>query len=183
MEVPPEILDQIPTPSDALQAALVAAASGNRGLRDAALARIGPGQLEARTPLLGFYYGAATLAQAERTTEALLRLRNGDPAGAGPLLEAVLQDSAYDPVAVLLSGDAKAGQGDWDEAVRLWRTLLWTGYRPHVRLRLGRGHDALGDTDRAVANYRAFLTMMSDPDPAVRPLVDEARAALARLGG
>jgi tetratricopeptide (TPR) repeat protein len=183
LEVPPEILDHLPTPSDALQAALVAAASANRGLRDAALGRIGPGQLEARTTFLGFYYGAATLPQAERTTEALLRLRAGDPAGAGPLLDTVFQDSAYDPVAVLLSGDAKAGQGDWDEAVRLWRTLLWTGYRAHARLRLGRGHDALGDTERAVANYRAFLTMMSDPDPAVQPLLEEARAALVRLGG
>ncbi len=183
LEVPAELLDRIPTPDDALHAALVAAASGDRETRDAALTRIGPGQLEARTPLLGFYFGAATLAQAERTTEALLRLRAGDALGAEALLDAVVQDSAYDAVALLLSGDAKAAQGDWDEAVRLWRTLLPTGYRPHVRLRLGRGHDALGDTDQAVANYRAFLTMMSDPDPAVRPLVDEARAAVVRLGG
>jgi hypothetical protein len=52
-----------------------------------------------------------------------------------------------------------------------------------VRQRLGRGYDALGDTDRAVVNYRAFVTMMSDPDPAVRPLLEEACAALVRLGG
>jgi tetratricopeptide (TPR) repeat protein len=183
LELPADLLDDLSAPDDALQAALVAAASGNRGIRDAALRRIAPGQLEARTPLLGFYFGAATLVQAERTTEALLQLRAGDPGAAEPLLDTVLQDSAYDAVAVLLAGDAKAALGNWDEAVGLWRTLLPTAYRPHVRLRLGRGHDALGDTDRAAANYRAFLTMMSDPDAAVRPLVDEARAALVRLGG
>jgi hypothetical protein len=40
-----------------------------------------------------------------------------------------------------------------------------------------------GDTAGAIAAYRHYLTLHSDPEPAVRPAVEAVRAEIAKLGG
>jgi hypothetical protein len=40
-----------------------------------------------------------------------------------------------------------------------------------------------GERDAAIREYRQYLRLRSDPEPAVRPKVDEVRAELAALEG
>ncbi len=50
-------------------------------------------------------------------------------------------------------------------------------------LERGRVYERLGDRDRAVAGYSLVVDAWRDADPELKTYVDEARAALARLGG
>ncbi len=55
--------------------------------------------------------------------------------------------------------------------------------RPLLSLQLARIEDARGRADDARRLYRDFLIWYDMPPPAHRHLVEEARAALARLSG
>lgn len=55
-------------------------------------------------------------------------------------------------------------------------------YWPLAHLYLGKAFEELGDDEQARASYAAFLDMWRDADPELQPLVEEARAALVRLG-
>ena len=62
------------------------------------------------------------------------------------------------------------------------RSVLRTQYRAYVRLRLGEAYEQLGDTDKALHNYRGFLIMWADADERLTP-VSVAMEAVSRLGG
>lgn len=51
-----------------------------------------------------------------------------------------------------------------------------------AHLRQAEIHEKLGHRDEAIRHYRAFLELWPDPDAELRPLRDQATAALARLG-
>ncbi len=55
--------------------------------------------------------------------------------------------------------------------------------RPLFALEGGRVHDRLGNRDTAIASYSFVVDAWRNPDPELQALVDEARAALARLTG
>jgi len=83
----------------------------------------------------------------------------------------------------VLSTDALMHLGRYREALR------WLNYGPFDSPewvafqyeRRGRAHDAVGDTDTAVADYERFVEAWSDADPAFQPQVEEARRRLAEL--
>jgi tetratricopeptide (TPR) repeat protein/TolB-like protein len=52
-----------------------------------------------------------------------------------------------------------------------------------VEFLLGRAREQLGDTAQAVQHYGKFARWWADADPELRPRVDEARTAIARLTG
>ena len=54
---------------------------------------------------------------------------------------------------------------------------------PIFAIERGRVHERLGNRDQAIEAYSFVLDAWRDPDPELLPIVDEARAALARLTG
>jgi tetratricopeptide (TPR) repeat protein len=54
-------------------------------------------------------------------------------------------------------------------------------YLAPSHLRRGRIWEKLGQAGQAAASYRRFLDLWRDADPELKPLLDEAKAALARL--
>jgi TolB-like protein/tetratricopeptide (TPR) repeat protein len=172
-------MDDAPHPRVAVSAAVLAAWVGDEALQASALAALPDTGWSGQ---YGLYGGAVDRDQTRRTAEAISFLRRGDPAAAAPVLEEIVGTSRYDVLAVFLLGQAYADGENWTEAIRYWETLLYTHYRPTVRLGLGRAHEALGDTEAALEGYRGFLKMWEEADPSLAALV-EAREAVARLGG
>ena len=78
-------------------------------------------------------------------------------------------------------------RGDHAGALRALRTPAYTGaFMPyHATFLRERGHLAtlLGDSAAAVAAYREYLAMHSDPEPALRADDEAVRAQLKRLAG
>jgi tetratricopeptide (TPR) repeat protein len=72
--------------------------------------------------------------------------------------------------------------GREDEALPWYRSLaydlLYTG---PAELRLGQIYEHKGDRRRAIEHYARFLELWRNSDPALQPLVQQARDALARL--
>lgn len=54
--------------------------------------------------------------------------------------------------------------------------------QPLAHLYLGAAYEALGRDAEARAAYRYFLTWWSEADPGLKPLLDEARQGLTRIG-
>jgi len=52
---------------------------------------------------------------------------------------------------------------------------------PAIRERLGQLYESMGDTAKAVQNYRAFTELWKNADPDLQPRVADARRRLARL--
>ena len=55
------------------------------------------------------------------------------------------------------------------------------GFRGLSHLRRAEIYEQAGDGERAIEHYRAFLALWTDADPEFQPMVEQARAALARL--
>ena len=124
--------------------------------------------------------------------------RNGDAAQALALLrqrtnQAWYEDDLGSPVVSEARGrfvqaelEAKAGQAE--RAITLFGTferhtpydLMFAG---PSHLRRAQLYEQLGDDRAAAEQYRRFLSLWKDADPEFRPMLDSARAALARLGG
>jgi tetratricopeptide (TPR) repeat protein len=72
--------------------------------------------------------------------------------------------------------------GREDEALPWYRSLaydlLYTG---PAELRQAQIYEHKGDRQRAIEHYTRFLELWRDADPALQPLVQQARDALARL--
>ncbi|MEJ2204392.1 MAG: hypothetical protein P8170_09795 [Gemmatimonadota bacterium] len=168
-----------PTMAEAVSAAVLAAYAGNDGLREAALETLPD---TAWAGPYGRFGGAASAAEARRTARAMSHLRNGEAGTAADLLGETLRQTSYDALAVYLMGQAQADLGASGEALRYWEVLLRSAFRPHVRLGMGRVHEAKGDTAAALESYRGFLTMWAEADPTLAPMV-EAAEAVRRLGG
>jgi hypothetical protein len=58
-----------------------------------------------------------------------------------------------------------------------------TGLLGQVMYELGRAEELAGRRDRAAEAYGQFIRLWADADPALRPKVDSARAALLRVTG
>jgi hypothetical protein len=72
-----------------------------------------------------------------------------------------------------------------EEALRWYQSVHY--YPESVRagrshLRQGEIHEQLGRREQAIEQYRRFVDLWRDCDPEFRPLVEQARAALSRLG-
>jgi len=52
---------------------------------------------------------------------------------------------------------------------------------PAIRERLGQLYESMGNTDKAVENYRAFIDLWKNADPELQPRVAEARRRLVKL--
>lgn len=169
-----------PSASDAASTAMLAALVGDAALRDEALAAFSEMDLERRPVFVGLHHGAASVEELRNSLAVIDALRMGDANRAVERARATLELPAFDALARVLMGDALAAAGDWDEAVVHWRPLLISLYRAPVRIRLARAHEALGDREAALEAYLGVVTMWSDADPMLPPLV-EAERAIARL--
>ncbi len=122
--------------------------------------------------------GLVALASGEydRAIDALHRADDG-PCMACSL---VLLARAYDAA------------GRSDSAVALWERFATTNARwafldstelPTAHRRAGQLYEQLGERQKAIEHYNAFLEMWRDADPELQPVVEEVRARLARLVG
>jgi tetratricopeptide (TPR) repeat protein len=132
--------------------------------------------------------GEIALAE-HRPQDAIREFRAGDMAPDGPVNEC----STCLPLEL---GRAFDAAGMTDSAIAMFNRYLNTPEPisavpfsaspelmfPYVHLRLGHLYDAVNDRTAAAAHYRAFLDLYRHPEPAVQPLVTEARQRLARLG-
>jgi tetratricopeptide (TPR) repeat protein len=77
--------------------------------------------------------------------------------------------------------------GRGEEAIGWYATLEVSPYelvfRGPSHLHRAEIYERSGDTHRAIEHYRAFVTLWENADPELQPLVEQARAALARLEG
>jgi tetratricopeptide (TPR) repeat protein len=75
--------------------------------------------------------------------------------------------------------------GRGEEAIGWYATLEVSPYelvfRGPSHLHRAEIYEQSGDTRRAIEHYRAFLALWTDADPELQPMVERARAALARL--
>jgi tetratricopeptide (TPR) repeat protein len=85
-----------------------------------------------------------------------------------------------------LRGMALQETGQGEEAIRWYATLISSPYELVLRgpmyFHRGRIYEESGDRDRAAAHYRMFVDLWKNADPELQPMVEEARAALQRLG-
>ena len=86
----------------------------------------------------------------------------------------------------------RRGQAARAEYYLQWPDAVLTGARssavsvlfgPLVSYERALAAEAAGNRSRAIVNFQLFLGMTDAPDPALRPLVENARARLARLTG
>lgn len=162
-------------------AAMLAAMVGDDALADELLAMLADADFEGQEPVLGVYYGSASLAEVQANVAALRALRMGDGPAAADAMSAVASVPAYDPITRVIVGDARMAAGDIEGALEQWDPMIDSVLRPAIRIRQGRGREALGDTARALEAYRGHLTMWSAADPELATK-REAMAALERLG-
>jgi len=120
--------------------------------------------------------------RTRRRLEAWGEHRRGRSAEA---LELLLSDpdhsNLYAHVMVLAAVAEQSGQVE--EAIGYYEALVGDRSRPYARYQLGGLYEQRGDTEKALENYRAFVTLWGEADQEVQHLVDEAREAVARLGG
>jgi tetratricopeptide (TPR) repeat protein len=108
------------------------------------------------------------LGDRERALERARALSDSVRASAQPLPDFINVDL----------GEYLIGTGRAREAIRY---LLPTNTQPHSQYLLGKAYEDLGELEEARDAYTYFLQWWSDPSPPFQPLVDHARAALARI--
>jgi len=141
-----------------------------------------------------------------RTARAVIRRLAGDRRHCGVLLEALLAsaehradaDAAFGQLdTLLLTGEGRSSwimpvvrwreaQGDVRRALRTVRRCVRYGRTVNVSNCLREeGHlaELVGDREGAIKAYSHYLALRYNPEPAVKPEVDQVRAELARLVG
>jgi tetratricopeptide (TPR) repeat protein len=147
-----------------------------------------------REPVLAERKGiAVNLAASLRAQAALAR---GDRRGALALLEASPNDVSYNlgiaspfiarPQDRFARAELLEAAGKNEEALAWYGSLEGFAiydliYLPLSLLHRGRICEKLGRKDEAAAHYRRFLDLWRDADPELKPMVEEAKAALDRL--
>ena len=161
------------------------------GRRDAALASA------ARLAAMGGTEYARTLGEdLARTIEGYSRWLQGDAQGALEAFEAMPMEAGYALIFVselyshgfarflraraLQSTGRDAEAEGWYEG--LTASPFEVAFRGPALLHRAQIREAAGDRAGAVRLYRAFAELWRDADPELQPMVDEARAALRRLG-
>jgi tetratricopeptide (TPR) repeat protein len=133
------------------------------------------------------------------TVRAFAALTAGDPARALRLVEGMSggfpiridQDAILRfPIPLWIRAEALRLLGRGTEALRWYETLESIipvpstnsfAWRPATAQRRALIHEQLGERAKAAAQYRRFLTLWTDAEPAQKPLVEQARARLAAL--
>ncbi len=128
-----------------------------------------------------------------------IALAAGNPSDA--LAEFRRADVAYDgapaeecaPCLSLQLGRSYDAAGKADSAAMMFERYLATPFwekvslemdparMPAVRERLGQLYEAMGNSDKAIQNDRAFIELWKNADPELQPRVADARRRLARL--
>ena len=117
-----------------------------------------------------------------RLLEAWGEHRRGRSADALELLRSDPDNSnSYRHVMVLAAVAEQSGQ--IEDAIGYYQALVDDQARPWARYHLGGLYEQQGDAEKALENYRGFVTLWAEADPEVQHLVDEARGAVTRLGG
>jgi tetratricopeptide (TPR) repeat protein len=124
----------------------------------------------------------AEVARAGGRREEALALLERAPIFAS--LSAVVPSRAYER---FLRAELLRDLGRDDEALRWYATQGQSTipdliYLAPAHLRQAEIHERRGDRAEAVADYRRFVELWSECDPELRPLVEDARRHLARLG-
>ena len=137
-------------------------------------------------PYLHVALGEVALA-ANKPQEAIAEFRRGDVSYDGKPAD---ECAACLPFNLARAFDA-AGQAD--SAAAMYERYLATPYWlkavpefdpvrvPAIRERLGQLYESLGKSDKAAENYRAFIELWKNADPALQPRVAEARRRLVKL--
>ena len=137
-------------------------------------------------PIARDYFGY--LAPASR---AFLALARGDSAEALRLFDALPDTACFGACVIddLVHVQLLAARGRYTDArARLERPPV--GFSPGMLpievlrgLERGRVYERLGDREKAIAGYSLVVEAWRNADPELKAYVDEARAALVRLGG
>jgi tetratricopeptide (TPR) repeat protein len=121
-------------------------------------------------------------------------IAGGDYAQALKRIESIQNDVPFDlrftqagrREEMLWRGELLYRTGRYDEALQWFENVEHafgdiTEVTPFYLLRRAQIHDRKGETDKAKMLYAKFLGYWKDPDPELRPLVNEARNRLAQL--
>jgi len=124
-------------------------------------------------------------------SHAFLALARGDSAQALRLFDALPDTACFGACVIddLVHMQLLVARGRFADArARLERPPV--GFSPGLLpmevlrgLERGRVYERLGDRENAIAGYSLVVDAWRNADPELKPYVDEARAALARLGG
>jgi hypothetical protein len=127
------------------------------------------------------------LAYLAAASRAYLMLARGDSAAALQAFDALPDSACFGGCAIdqLVHIQLLAARGRVaDAAALIERPQLGAWVADVLRaLERGRVNERLGNRERAIAGYEFVLEAWRNADPELKPYVDEARAALARLGG
>jgi tetratricopeptide (TPR) repeat protein len=124
---------------------------------------------------------------AGKPRDALVEFRRGDigydggPANECAPCAAFNVARAYDAAGV---ADSAALMFEQYLATPFWQKMkpdLDPVRVPAIRERLGQLYEAMGKSDKAIENYRAFIELWKNADPELQPRVADARKRLARL--
>ena len=174
-----------------VRAVLIGLLEARLGRSDAARAAA------ARLRELGGTRFASTLGEdLGRTVEGYERWVMGDTLGALRSFEAMPMDVGYSLVFAselyshafvrFLRARALEATGRGAEAEGWYEGLSASPYeiafRGPASFHLAQIREGTGDRDEAIRLYREFLDLWKDADPELQPMVEEARAALERLG-
>jgi len=89
--------------------------------------------------------------------------------------------------ALWMLGELHLENQQLSEAQAVFATFSWSDVflpftrQPQAQLRLGKIYEQQGETEKAVDAYNYFVDHWSKADPELRPMVEEARLAIARL--
>ncbi len=137
--------------------------------------------------------GSARDIGAYWIAEALLSFSKGEFHKAVTQLEQVSQDNAISRTFSyrFWRGRACLASGLYDDAIEYFREALGDfsdTYRPLMPLwdvqahfYLGEAYERSGDFDEAIEQYEVFVSIWSDADPILQPMVSNARERLVKL--
>jgi tetratricopeptide (TPR) repeat protein len=123
---------------------------------------------------------------AEKIMHAVMRIAEGKPAEAVPLIEPLSFESRnFEPILIWSMAHLLSAQ--WEPAIKGLTFLSaersqrgFSAMKPWAMAMLGRAYAGAGRTDEARKAYQAFFDFWKDADPDV-PLLVNARAEFSRL--
>jgi hypothetical protein len=135
--------------------------------------------VSAMAPLAARYDTAEVRTVVEEMVRSLWLQSHGQAAEAFHLMDGTLARELAAGRLAELAVDA----GQWSDVVTLGEGVSRGAQgRSTAKYDLGRAYEALGDQERALDAYRTFLSRYEKADPGLA-WVEEAKAAVARLGG